>query len=112
MPSATGIIPRFDLQQARWLLQKGRTPLEVIAAAERLGDDQLKEQIVMYVFSVRLPLYWAHRRKVMAHRANERVRIFIGILGERAEQKKSQAAKRARITTDVEMYGPIALGRV
>ena len=53
MPSASGIIPRFDFKQARSLLQKGKTPIEVIAAAERLGDDQLKQQIVMYVSSVR-----------------------------------------------------------
>ena len=59
MPSASGIIPRFDFKQARSLLQKGKTPIEVIAAAERLGDDQLKQQIVMYVSSaIQARLMW------------------------------------------------------
>jgi hypothetical protein len=56
MPSVSGIIPRFDFKQAQLLLQKGKTSSEVIAAAERLGDDQLKQQIVMYVSSRGVPL--------------------------------------------------------
>jgi hypothetical protein len=56
MHPASGIIPRFDFKQAQLLLQKGRTPSEVIAAAERLGDDQLKRDIITYVSSMCVPL--------------------------------------------------------
>ena len=49
-PSATGIIPRFNFNQAQMLLQKGRSPFEVIAAAKRLGDHDLEQQIVKHVF--------------------------------------------------------------
>jgi hypothetical protein len=47
---ATGIIPRFNFNQAQVLLQKGRSPFEVIAAAKRLGDHDLEQQIVKHVF--------------------------------------------------------------
>jgi|EP00966_Prymnesium_polylepis_P147279 hypothetical protein len=47
--SATGIIPRFNLKQVQVLLQKARSPSEVIAAAMRLGDHDLEQQIVKHV---------------------------------------------------------------
>ena len=46
MPS---IIPRFDLERAKLLLRQGRRPAEVIAAAVRLGDDQLKRSIELFI---------------------------------------------------------------
>ena len=49
-PSGTGIIPQFNFNQAQVLLQKGRSPFEVIAAAKRLGDHDLEQQIVKHVF--------------------------------------------------------------
>jgi hypothetical protein len=55
---------------------------------------------------VRLPLYWEHRRRVMERKAQVLVRKFVGILGDRAEMKKSHVAKLARIAADVEMYAP------
>ena len=48
-PSGSGIIPRFNFNQAQVLLQKGRSPSEVIAAAMRLGDHDLEQQIVKHV---------------------------------------------------------------
>ena len=50
-PSVTGIIPRFDFAQAVKLLRKGKTPRDVIEAAERLGNHELKKQIELYVAS-------------------------------------------------------------
>jgi hypothetical protein len=46
---APNIIPRFDLKCAKQLLQRGRCPSEVIAAAERLGADRLKHEIELYI---------------------------------------------------------------
>ena len=43
------IVPRFDLKQAKRLLQRGRRPSDVIAAAVRLGDHQLKRSIELYI---------------------------------------------------------------
>ena len=51
MDLAPNIIPRFDLERAKLLLQRGRRPSEVIAAAERLGADQLKHAIEVYIGS-------------------------------------------------------------
>ena len=51
MDPAPNIIPRFDLECAKALLQRGRRPSEVIAAAERLGADQLKHAIEVYIGS-------------------------------------------------------------
>jgi len=48
-PSVTGIIPRLDFAQAAKLLRKGKSPRDVIAAAERLGNHELKKQIELYV---------------------------------------------------------------
>lgn len=48
-PSVTGIIPRLDFAQAVKLLQKGKSPSDVIEAAERLGNHELKKQIELYV---------------------------------------------------------------
>jgi hypothetical protein len=45
MPSVTGVIPRFDFEQACRLLQKGRPLHVVVAAAERLGDSELAQRI-------------------------------------------------------------------
>ena len=61
----TGIIPRFDLQRAKELLQRGKPPTEVIAAAVRLGDDQLKRSIELFVAcGENAPLKFAERREV------------------------------------------------
>ena len=49
MDPAPNIIPRFDLECAKALLQRGRRPSEVIAAAERLGADRLKHEIELYI---------------------------------------------------------------
>ena len=43
--SCHGIVPRFDLAQAKRLLQKGASPKDVIAAAVRLGDEPLRRSI-------------------------------------------------------------------
>ena len=58
---------------------------------------------------VRLPLYWEHRRRVMARRADLLVRKFVGILGSQADLKKGPSAKRVRICSDVAAFGPTAL---
>ena len=47
--SCTGIIPRFDLKLAKALLRKGKPQSEVIAAAVRLGDRQLKCNIERFI---------------------------------------------------------------
>jgi hypothetical protein len=65
MPSVTGTIPRFDLKQAKVLLQKGRSPGDVIAAAVRLGDHQLKRSIELYIaFGDNCPIKLVQRREV------------------------------------------------
>jgi hypothetical protein len=46
--SYTSIIPKFDIEQAKRLFWKGRTIEELTAAAERLGDAKLKEDIVKF----------------------------------------------------------------
>ena len=43
--SCHGVVPRFDLDQAKRLLKKGVRPDEVIAAAVRLGDERLRRAI-------------------------------------------------------------------
>ena len=43
--SCQGVIPRFDMEQAKRLLEKGVAPDEVIAAAVRLGDERLRRAI-------------------------------------------------------------------
>ena len=53
MEPSPHIIPRFDLDRAIVLLRQGRSPSKVIAAAERLGDNQLKHDINMYISWVR-----------------------------------------------------------
>lgn len=45
----SNIIPRFDLERAKLLLRQGRQPAEVIAAAVRLGDEQLKRSIELFI---------------------------------------------------------------
>ena len=47
--SAHGIVPRFDLARAKQLLETGRRPDEVIAAAERLGDGGLKRSLLAHL---------------------------------------------------------------
>ena len=51
MGPSPNIIPRFDLERAKLLLQRGRRSSEVIAAAERIGADQLKHAIELYIGS-------------------------------------------------------------
>lgn len=46
--SRVSIIPRFDLQLAKRLFFKGRTIEELTAAAERLGDEKLKADILQF----------------------------------------------------------------
>jgi len=46
--SYASIIPKFDLEQAQRLFYKGRTIEELVAAAERLGNSKLKEEIVKF----------------------------------------------------------------
>ena len=43
--SCQGIVPRFDLEHAKRLLDKGVRPDEVMAAAVRLGDERLRRAI-------------------------------------------------------------------
>ena len=56
-PVSNIVIPRFDLERAISLLQRGRRPSEVIAAAERLGATQLKREIEQYIESHKIELY-------------------------------------------------------
>ena len=42
------IIPKFDIEQAKRLFWKGKTLEELTAAAERLGDAKLKEDILKF----------------------------------------------------------------
>ena len=51
MESTSNIIPRFDLELAKTLLKRGKCSSEVVAAAERLGDHQLKRSIERYIES-------------------------------------------------------------
>ena len=61
----SSIVPRFDLERAKQLLRQGRRPAEVIAAAVRLGDDQLKRSIELFVAcGENAPLKFAERREV------------------------------------------------
>ena len=43
--SCQGIVPRFDLEHAKRLMEKGARPDEVMAAAVRLGDERLRRAI-------------------------------------------------------------------
>jgi hypothetical protein len=61
---SVNIVPRFDLAQAKLLLQRGRRPSEVIAAAVRLGDHQLKRSIELFVVCGDDPLTFVWRREV------------------------------------------------
>ena len=51
MESTSNITPRFDLELAKTLLKRGKCSSEVVAAAERLGDHQLKRSIERYIES-------------------------------------------------------------
>ena len=46
--SRVSIIPRFNLQLAKRLFFRGRTIEELTAAAERLGDEKLKADILEF----------------------------------------------------------------
>ena len=62
---SVNIVPRFDLAQAKLLLQGGRRPSEVVAAAVRLGDHQLKRSIELFVAcGDEDPLTFVWRREV------------------------------------------------
>ena len=51
--ATSNIIPRFDYTLAKKLLQEGKCSSEVVAAAERLGDHQLKRSIERHIESLR-----------------------------------------------------------
>ena len=51
--ATSNIIPRFDYTLAKKLLQEGKFSSEVVAAAERLGDHQLKRSIDRHIESLR-----------------------------------------------------------
>ena len=46
--SYASVIPKFDLEQAQRLFYKGITIGELVAAAERLGNSNLKEEILKF----------------------------------------------------------------
>ena len=48
-PSVVGKIPRFDFAQAKRLADRGVAESSLIAAANRLGDIELAQQIVVYM---------------------------------------------------------------
>ena len=45
----SAVVPRFDLEQAIRLFWKGRSLEALIAAAKRLGDTQLEQELRKFV---------------------------------------------------------------
>ena len=46
--SYASVVPKFDLAQAKRLFLKGRSVQDLAAAAERLGDQELKAHILKF----------------------------------------------------------------